>query len=106
MKKLCAVIIAAAVVSGCADQDAASLLASQHQVIQYNCGSVPLLVTFDNINNRASLLIEGRLRTLPLVEAASGAKYDDGQFTFWSKGNQATVFKGDQILLADCVSTQ
>jgi membrane-bound inhibitor of C-type lysozyme len=42
--------------------------------------------------------------TLPRVVSASGAKYSNGNFTFWSKGNTAFVEQGDAVVLKDCVT--
>jgi len=42
--------------------------------------------------------------TLPRVVSASGAKYSNGTFTFWSKGNTAFVEQGDTVVLKDCVT--
>ncbi len=40
------------------------------------------------------LEIHGESRKLPQVVAASGAKYSDGDFTFWTKGDTATFQRG------------
>jgi membrane-bound inhibitor of C-type lysozyme len=42
--------------------------------------------------------------TLPRVVSASGAKYSNGTFTFWSKGNTAFVEQGETVVLKDCVT--
>jgi len=42
----------------------------------------------------AWLFLPGRTVRLPHVPAASGAKYSDGQVTFWSKGREALVEAG------------
>ncbi|WP_410499875.1 YbaY family lipoprotein [Chitinibacter sp. S2-10] len=41
-------------------------------------------------------------RTLPQVESASGAKYSDGSYTVWIKGQQAQLLAGDTVLASDC----
>lgn len=40
------------------------------------------------------LEMHGESRLLPQVVAASGAKYSDGDFTFWTKGETATFQRG------------
>ncbi len=40
------------------------------------------------------LEIHGESHKLPQVVAASGAKYSDGDFTFWTKGDTATFQRG------------
>ncbi len=49
-------------------------------------------------------LPDQRTITLPQVPAASGAKYSDGNFTFWSKGNTALLEQNERLLLRDCVT--
>ena len=34
--------------------------------------------------------------------SASGARYSDGIYVFWSKGDSATVYKRDRIVLNNC----
>lgn len=34
--------------------------------------------------------------------SASGARYTDGIYVFWSKGDEATVYKRDRIVLNNC----
>lgn len=38
--------------------------------------------------------MHGESRKLPQVEAASGVKYSDGEFVFWTKGETATFQRG------------
>lgn len=56
-------------------------------------------------------LIEGRMMTLPQVISASGARYradGDQAYEFWSKGDMAFVYYGDESeprqLLGECVA--
>ena len=49
-------------------------------------------------------LPDQRVLTLPQAPSGSGAKYSDGTFTFWSKGNTALLEQGDRILYQDCVT--
>jgi uncharacterized membrane protein len=44
--------------------------------------------------NSVGLQIHGESRKLPQVVAASGVKYSDGDFTFWTKGDAATFQRG------------
>jgi membrane-bound inhibitor of C-type lysozyme len=50
---------------------------------------------------KASLLLPSRAVTLPQASAASGAKYSDGQVTFWSKGEEA-LLEVDNKTYGDC----
>lgn len=49
-------------------------------------------------------LPDQRTLTLPQTPSGSGAKYSDGTFTFWSKGNTALLEQGDRVLYQDCVT--
>lgn len=47
--------------------------------------------------------MDGNQLTLPHVVSASGARYSDGKYTFWSKGNTAFVERNEQIIIDNCV---
>jgi membrane-bound inhibitor of C-type lysozyme len=40
---------------------------------------------------------------LSQVESASGAKYENKDFVYWSKGTEATVWEDGKVILASCV---
>ena len=69
----------------------------------YQCGTTPLTVTVDNPKDQVSFIMDGNQLTLPHVVSASGARYSDGKYTFWSKGNTAFVERNEQIIIDNCV---
>ncbi len=71
--------------------------------LHYQCGTTPLTVTLDKPAQQVDFLLDGKQLKLKQVEAASGTKYSDGQYTFWSKGPAAFVQRGEVIILDDCV---
>ncbi|PLR40569.1 hypothetical protein CYR32_02190 [Chimaeribacter coloradensis] len=73
------------------------------QVIHYQCGTLPLTVTQAADRESVSLLLDGEQLHLPHVEAASGAKYSDGRYTYWSQGEKALIQRDDEVIISDCV---
>ena len=59
-------------------------------------------VTITHNGEKAVLWLGERPLELPRVRSASGAKYSDGETTFWSKGNQAIIATNDKISHKDC----
>nr|WP_113869093.1 MliC family protein [Brenneria salicis]NMN91874.1 membrane-bound inhibitor of C-type lysozyme [Brenneria salicis ATCC 15712 = DSM 30166]RBP58335.1 membrane-bound inhibitor of C-type lysozyme [Brenneria salicis ATCC 15712 = DSM 30166]RLM29339.1 lysozyme inhibitor [Brenneria salicis ATCC 15712 = DSM 30166] len=74
------------------------------ETLHYQCGTMPLTVTMlpAETSSQASFLLDGERHVLPQVVSASGAKYSDGTYTFWSKGNQAFVQRGERVIVDDC----
>jgi len=74
------------------------------QTFVYACAdSVEARVTNLDAEARSIRLEVGSRRwTLDLDTSASGAKYTDGDVTFWSKGKQATIEQGGRPLCRDC----
>ena len=70
--------------------------------LHYQCGTTPLTVNLDKSAKQVSLILDGVQLKLPQVEAASGTRYSDGRYTFWSKGNSALVQRGDDVIIDDC----
>ncbi|ACT06577.1 putative lipoprotein [Dickeya chrysanthemi Ech1591] len=87
--------------SGCAQL----MPAAKPQTLHYRCGTMPLTVTLnpDPQGDSATFLLDGESHTLPQVPAASGTRYSDERYAFWSKGNQAFIVRGDRIIVNDCV---
>lgn len=73
------------------------------EVLSYQCGTTSLTVIVDNQKDQVSFIMDGNQLTLPQVVSASGARYSDGKYTFWSKGNTAFIERNDQIIINDCV---
>lgn len=101
MKKLIPLSLAATFLVGCAANIQPSL-SEQYQILEYQCGAIPLIVTIDNVNNRVTLIIDSQLRTLKQVEVASGAKYEAGKYSFWSVEDEAVIFKDNIPLINNC----
>lgn len=70
--------------------------------LHYMCGTTPLTVTLDKSAQRVDMLLDGVQLHLPQVRAASGTRYSDGHYTFWSKGTTAKVQRGDDVIIDDC----
>ena len=49
-----------------------------------------------------SFVYDNQLLHLKQGISASGARYTDGIYVFWSKGEEATVYKRDRIVLNNC----
>ncbi|MDU6433095.1 MAG: MliC family protein [Pantoea sp.] len=59
------------------------------QTLHYRCGTLPLTVTLDNASDQVSFIMDGQPLTLKRAISASGARYSDGKYVFWSKGDTA-----------------
>lgn len=70
--------------------------------LHYQCGTTPLTVNLDKSAKQVSMILDGIQLKLPQVEAASGTRYSDGRYTFWSKGQSALVQRGDDVIIDDC----
>lgn len=95
MKKLLITAAAIAMV-GCSAQDAAK------ETLVYQCETQTLAVTLDNAGDSVTLMMDGQSRRLVQAVSASGARYSDGEYTFWSKGDGAIVMRGEDIKLKEC----
>ena len=87
---------------------------TSHRVMQkYTCATGRILqVTYLNASNGQSfavLPVKGRQMLFVNVMSGSGAKYQAGSYTWWTKGPQATLYDamlGEDAppLLSDCVT--
>lgn len=101
MKKAIFAVLAGLTLAGCSQfQHQAE---SPTQELHYQCGTLPLTVTLDKPARQVSMVLDGEQLKLKQVESASGTKYSDSHYTFWSKGNQAFVQRGDNVIIDDCV---
>ena len=82
MKKIL-LIAAPLLLSGCSVYNQ-FLERMQTDTLEYRCDEKPLTVKLNN------------------PRQASGARYSDGIYVFWSKGDSATVYKRDRIVLNNC----
>ncbi|KFC10909.1 membrane-bound c-type lysozyme inhibitor [Trabulsiella guamensis ATCC 49490] len=74
----------------------------QTDKLEYQCDEKPLTVNLNNSREEVSFIYDNQLRTLKQGLSASGARYTDGVYVFWSKGDSATVYKRDRIVLNNC----
>ena len=70
--------------------------------LEYQGEEKPLSVQRNNTRQAASFVYDDKLLTLAQGLSASGARYTDGVYVFWSKGDTATVYKRDRIVLNNC----
>lgn len=76
------------------------------KILSYQCGTMPLTVTMQQdgkSSSQVSFLLDGDRHVLPQVVSASGTKYSDGTYSFWSKGNHAFVQRGERVIVDDCL---
>ena len=74
----------------------------QTDTLEYQCDEKPLTVHLNNSRQQVSFIYDNQQQTLAQGVSASGARYTDGIYVFWSKGNEATVYKRDRIVLNNC----
>lgn len=99
MKRMILLLSSIAVLSGC------GMLHKPEQTpqqLRYQCGTLPLTVTQDNAKQQVSFILDGKPLTLVQTVAASGTRYSDGTYVFWSKGNSAFVERNNKIVINDC----
>ena len=78
-----------------ADETASALPDGVLHAYFWECDRDVTLVMQNLLEEKSvGLQIHGESRKLPQVVAASGAKYSDGDFTFWTKGDTATFQRG------------
>jgi len=70
--------------------------------LQYQCEEKPLTVHLNNTRQQVDFIYDNQQQTLTEGISASGARYTDGIYVFWSKGDSATVYKRDRIVLNNC----
>ncbi|ORM62090.1 hypothetical protein PRCB_01055 [Pantoea rodasii] len=99
MKKIAILLGSVMVLSGCGvmhQQEPAP------QTLRYQCGTLPLTVTLNNPKQQVNFILDGKPLTLTQTVSASGTRYSDGTYVFWSKGNGAFVERNDKIVINDC----
>ncbi len=78
------------------------VIPQKSQTLHYQCGTTPLTVSLNGEESTVSFVMDGEQLKLKQVLAASGAKYSDGKYTFWSKGRNAFVERNDKVIMSDC----
>lgn len=100
MKKILLVVIPL-VLSGCSYYN--QFVERMHtDTLDYRCDEKPLTVKLNNPRQEASFVFDNKLLTLKQGMSASGARYTDGIYVLWSKGDSATVYKRDNVVLSNC----
>lgn len=74
----------------------------QTDTLEYQCDEKPLTVQLNNPRQQVSFVYDNQQRHLQQGMSASGARYSDGVYVFWSKGDEATVYRHDTIVLNHC----
>lgn len=92
-------VAAVLVLSGCSLMHKSS---PAPETLHYRCGTLPLTVTLDNAKQQVSFIMDGKPLTLTQTVSASGARYSDVHYVFWSKGNGAFIERNDKIVVNDC----
>lgn len=70
--------------------------------LAYQCDEKPLTVTLNHSRQEVSFVYDNNALHLKQGMSASGARYTDGIYVFWSKGDSATVYRHDRIVLNNC----
>lgn len=70
--------------------------------LEYQCDQKPLTVHLNNTRQQVSFIYDNQQLNLPQGLSASGARYTDGVYVFWSNGDSATVYKRDSVVLENC----
>ncbi|HEY1845117.1 MAG TPA: C-type lysozyme inhibitor [Buttiauxella sp.] len=74
----------------------------QTDTLQYQCDEKPLTVKLNNDKQMVNFVYDNDYLSLTQGISASGARYTDGVYVFWSKGDSATVYRKDAIVLNNC----
>ena len=74
----------------------------QTDTLEYQCDEKPLTVQLNNPRQQVSFVYDNQQLNLAQGLSASGARYTDGVYVFWSKGDSATVYKRDRVVLENC----
>ncbi len=82
-----------------------SLLSKSPQEVNtrhYTCGTMPLTVQMNNAQQQVSFIMDGKSLTLKQEVSASGTRYSDGTYDFWSTGTTASIARNNKIIVNDC----
>lgn len=70
--------------------------------LEYQCDEKPLTVKLNHPRQEVSFVLDNKPLVLTQGLSASGARYTDGIYVFWSKGDSATVYHRDRVVLENC----
>ena len=94
--------ILCSLLSGCANF--AFLDQQETPVTRYHCDEGYLEVQRDDVSKTVSFSVDGKALTLSQGLSATGQRYSDGVYVFWSDGNNvATIYNHDWIIRHNCV---
>lgn len=93
---LCICMIFAGCGNALSDSESSETQITSDNTVLYDCNKTTLRVVFDNDTEpqTATLFFKGRTHediVLPLVPAASGAKYANAKITFWTHRGEASL---------------
>ncbi|EIZ8957248.1 C-type lysozyme inhibitor [Cronobacter sakazakii] len=100
MKKLLVVLLPT-LLAGCSYYDA-MVERMNTDTLEYRCDEKPLTVSLNKQREQVSFVLDDKMLHLNQGRAASGTRYTDGIYAFWSKGAEATVYHRDNIVLNHC----
>ncbi|MTD39764.1 lysozyme inhibitor [Erwinia sp. CPCC 100877] len=70
--------------------------------LEYQCDEQPLSVSQNSNRGEVHFVYNDKVLRLKQGISASGVRYSDGIYVFWSKGDTATVWRQDSIVLHHC----
>jgi membrane-bound inhibitor of C-type lysozyme len=88
-------------------QATAPEMAAEATVFTYQCDagkSFTAEFTNEGPDGSVNLALDGQTLTLPRVPSGSGAKYSDGQTTFWTQGDEGFVEVNGKMTYQNCVT--
>lgn len=100
MKKLLVVLLPT-LLAGCSYYDA-MVERMNTDTLEYRCDEKPLTVSLNKQREQVSFVLDDKMLHLNQGRAASGTRYTDGIYAFWSKSDEATVYHRDNIVLNHC----
>lgn len=90
-------LAAALILGGCVHHQA-----EETSTLHYRCGTLPLTVQLDNHRQEVNLILDGNPLTLKQQPAASGTRYANENYAFWSKGESAFIERSGKVIIDDC----
>ena len=106
MKLAALFIMLLVLIVGCLSDHTGSM---RTRVTEYNCanGMTAHATYLTAAPDKYSVLIriDRSHYDLSMVPSASGEKYTDGQFTWWTKGSTAFLEVDGRLVLRDCLAT-
>jgi len=70
--------------------------------LEYQCEEKPLTVKLNHPRQEVSFVLDNKPLVLTQGLSASGARYNNGIYVVWAKGDSATVYHRDRVVLENC----